>query len=96
MDAGSRARIAHAAAAARVPFIGLWLQAPLPMLEARITGRERDASDATIEVLHAASRADPGAGDWVAVDAGAADKALTNARETLRPLLLMQSPGLPC
>jgi aminoglycoside phosphotransferase family enzyme/predicted kinase len=86
IDARSRAKMAEAAGAAGVPFIGLWLEAPLPVLEARISGRRRDASDATIEVLRAASRANPGPGDWVAVDAGEANLALAQARDILRPL----------
>ena len=64
-----RAKVAEAAAAAGVPFLGLWLEAPLAVLEARIAARRRDASDATVAVLRAASRSNPEAGDWVAVDA---------------------------
>jgi predicted kinase len=51
-----------------VDFIGLWLDAPLAELEARVAGRARDASDATVEVLRAAAPANPGPGDWMAVD----------------------------
>jgi hypothetical protein len=87
MDAGSRAKVAEAAASARVPFLGLWLDAPLPVLEARIAARQRDASDATIDVLHAASRASVGFGDWIAVAAGAADAGANTALAQARKLL---------
>lgn len=36
-----------------VPFYGFWLQVDKSEMEARIIGRTRDASDATIDVLHA-------------------------------------------
>ena len=36
-----------------VPFYGFWLQVDKSVMEARITGRTNDASDATIDVLHA-------------------------------------------
>jgi hypothetical protein len=46
-----RQAIAAAAARAGVPFDGVWLEAPAPVMECRIGGRRRDASDATPEVL---------------------------------------------
>ena len=54
IDPRHRAMLDGAAQAAGVPFLGLWLEAPLPVLEARISGRQHDASDATVDVLHAA------------------------------------------
>jgi predicted kinase len=84
IDPHDRARVAEAAHAANVRFLGLWLEAPLPMLEARITARRDDASDATVAVLRAASRANPGRGDWTAVDASDAKIALAEALATLR------------
>ncbi len=68
-------RQAIAAAAADVPFLGVWLQAPLPVLAARIAARRNDASDADLAVLRRAAAADPGAGDWLAVDATDGDAA---------------------
>jgi predicted kinase len=53
-------------------------------LEARIAARSRDASDATVEVLRAASRSNPNAGNWVAIDAGTPDTALARVRDVLR------------
>jgi hypothetical protein len=68
IDPRHRTLIEAAARSAGVAFLGLWLEAPVAELEARIAGRGRDASDATIAVLRAASRGDPGAGDWLAID----------------------------
>ncbi len=62
-----------AAAAAGVPFLGIWLDAPLPVLEARIAGRRGDASDATVAVLHEAARGLQAPADWRWLDATAPD-----------------------
>ena len=70
----------------RVRFLGLWLEAPLATLEARVAARRDDASDATIAVLHASSRSNPRAGDWVAIDATEAPATLTQARDAIRSL----------
>ncbi len=53
IDPAHRRAVATAARAAGVPFLGLWLDAPLPVLEARLAARTGDASDATAAVLHA-------------------------------------------
>jgi aminoglycoside phosphotransferase family enzyme/predicted kinase len=47
-----RARAEALAAEYGVPFHGAWLEAPVEVLEARVSGRTGDASDATLEVLH--------------------------------------------
>lgn len=85
MDPRHRALIASAAAAAGVPFVGLWLQAPLPELEARVAARTGDASDATVDVLRSAAQRDPGPGDWTAIDASRADRARDLAKAVLAP-----------
>lgn len=69
------------------PFAGLWLEAPLDVLRARVAGRVGDASDATVEVLERAARADPGPIAWRRLDAagdavGAARNALALNDET--------------
>lgn len=69
MDLAHRSLVEAAAQQAGVRFVGAWLHAPQSLLEQRIAKRTGDASDATVEVLHAAARADPGAGAWHAVDA---------------------------
>ncbi|HXA22355.1 MAG TPA: AAA family ATPase [Acetobacteraceae bacterium] len=91
IDPRHRVMLHDAAEAPGVPFLGLWLEAPLPVLEARISGRQHDASDATVDVLHAASQANPQAGDWVAVDAGDAAVALEQARAAVRQRLGIRS-----
>jgi aminoglycoside phosphotransferase family enzyme/predicted kinase len=68
-----RAQLAAAAARAEVKFIGLWLEAPIADLEARVSARSGDASDATVAVLRSAAQANPGAGDWTAIDTSVAE-----------------------
>ena len=66
----SRLRSALRAAAGPAPFHGIWLQAPLPVLEARVAARRNDASDADVAVLRGtAGWAGPPPGDWLLVDA---------------------------
>jgi predicted kinase len=62
-------RAAVARAAGNTPFVGIWLQAPLATLEARVAARHGDASDADVAVLRRLAAHDPGAGSWLAVDA---------------------------
>jgi aminoglycoside phosphotransferase family enzyme/predicted kinase len=87
IDPRHRIMIETAACAVGVPFVGLWLEVPLAELEARITARRRDASDATIAVLRAASRSNPRAGDWISVDATDAAGARDQALDAVRPLM---------
>ncbi len=76
-------RAAVRAAADGAPFAGLWLQAPLPELERRVSERTRDASDATAAVVRSAARADPGPLDWAIIDSRKADIALAQARDVV-------------
>ena len=78
LDPAQRTALAEMAARAGVRFLGIWLEAKLPVLEARILARHGDASDADVAVLRAAAAHDPGAGDWLAVPA--ADGAVAQAR----------------
>jgi predicted kinase len=71
MDPAYRTEIRRSAGAA--PFLGVWLEAPLAILEARVAARSGDASDADLGVLRRAASAGAEAGDWTTVDAGAAD-----------------------
>src|SRR5207245_512424 len=59
-----------AAAASRVPFTGLWLDAPAETMRARIAGRRGDASDASVEILDRQLAHNPGALDWIGIAAG--------------------------
>ena len=83
LDTGMRRALSCAMRDAAVPFAGVWLQAPLSVLEQRIGSRKGDASDATVAVLRRAAAADPGAGDWLAVDARDGDEALRRIRQAI-------------
>jgi predicted kinase len=67
--AADREAIEEAAAAASVPFLGLWLDAPEPVLTARVEERRHDPSDANAEVVRRQRTDDPGAIDWRRFDA---------------------------
>ncbi len=68
----------------RVPFAGLWLEAPTPVLVARADARVSDASDATGAVVEAQADRDPGPLNWVRVDAGGdPDATLAAARKAV-------------
>jgi predicted kinase len=85
IDPRDRALVQSAAQAAGVTFVGLWLEAPLPVLEQRVTGRQGDASDATLAVLRAAAGLHPQAGDWIPIDvSGTPDTAVALARQALQ------------
>jgi aminoglycoside phosphotransferase family enzyme/predicted kinase len=64
-----RAAIRQAAAAEHVPFVGLWLEAPLEMMEARLAARRGDASDATAPVLRRQQAQATAPSDWAHLDA---------------------------
>ena len=72
-----------ARAAGRAHFLGVWLQAPLAVLEARVAARHGDASDADVEVLRRAAPADTGPGDWLGVDATDAEAARAAVQHVL-------------
>jgi aminoglycoside phosphotransferase family enzyme/predicted kinase len=79
-----RHSFAAVAAAAGVPFTGLWLDAPAATMRARIAARRGDASDASPEVLAHQLSTDPGAIEWIRIDAGGgADATLTAARRAM-------------
>jgi uncharacterized protein len=66
-------------------FTGLWLEAPLELLKERVARRTRDASDATVEVLTAQAKHEPGATDWQRLDASRS--AETMAADALAAIL---------
>jgi predicted kinase len=76
-----RAEERAAIAAAGEPFTGLWLEAPLEVLRARVAARRGDASDATPAVVEAAAARDPGCITWHRLDAST--DAETGARKVL-------------
>lgn len=65
-----RARIEQVAADAGVAFTGLWLEAPVDALVARVAARHGDASDATQDVVRAQLARDLGPLSWAKLDAG--------------------------
>lgn len=79
LDAALRAEAERAAAPH--PFHGLWLEAPLDLLRARVAARTGDASDATVAVLERTAGIDPGPVTWRRLDA--AGDAAAAARHAL-------------
>ena len=68
LDPATRAAFQAAACA---PVLGVWLQADLAVLEARVAARQGDASDATVDVLRAAAARMLPPADWLMLDAAA-------------------------
>jgi predicted kinase len=91
-----RAAVAQAAARASVPFLGLWLTAPTDLLQARVTGRTGDASDATAAVLQSAAENDQGGGDWLTIDARDGAQAFALARQALQMRFGSHGQREPC
>jgi hypothetical protein len=83
LDITMRRDLEAVAGATGVRFLGVWLQAPLALLEQRVAGRTGDASDATVAVLRRAAENDPGAVDWLAVDASDPTPPLATVRQAL-------------
>jgi predicted kinase len=85
-----RQAIARIAAAAGVPFHGIWLQAAPHLLEQRVTGRRNNVSDATPEVVRLQLAFELGDIDWHLLDSSG------EGEETLRAataLLALQPAG---
>jgi aminoglycoside phosphotransferase family enzyme/predicted kinase len=78
-----RNAIAGVAQAAKVPFVGLWLEAPAETLAARIAVRRGDASDATAAVLRQQLTYDLGRIDWHRLDASGPPEAVIAAARQL-------------
>jgi aminoglycoside phosphotransferase family enzyme/predicted kinase len=69
LDPAVRVALERAVTQAGTRFLGVWLVAPLSLLEERIAARSGDASDATVDVLRRSAQDAPDAGDWLQVDA---------------------------
>jgi aminoglycoside phosphotransferase family enzyme/predicted kinase len=67
--ADDRQVIEYLAAAAQVPFAGVWLDAPASVLIGRSDHRHRDASDADADVIRGQLGRDTGAITWQRIDA---------------------------
>ncbi|HVG82837.1 MAG TPA: AAA family ATPase [Methylomirabilota bacterium] len=68
-----RSAVAAVGAAAGVPFVGLWMEAPMPILESRIRARRDDASDATADILRRQPGLQKGRIDWLRLNASPDD-----------------------
>ena len=80
-----RRLIEDVAAAASVPFFGVWLDAPEPMLIERTERRREDASDADAAVIRMQRAQDPGPIRWHRIDASVSPSSvLESARDHLR------------
>ena len=65
---GQRRAVAAISARTRVPFHGLWLEAPLAARQRRVTVRRRNVSDADAELVRAQAAYDMGEIDWNRID----------------------------
>lgn len=73
---GERDAITTLAARAGVPFLGLWLEAPLEMLVRRVEDRRQDASDAKAATVASQPSQAVGAVAWRRLDASGSSEAL--------------------
>lgn len=74
-------------------FLGLWLEAPLDLLRARVAARRGDASDATVAVVERQQDFDVGALDWHRLDAGLPLDALSRAVAAILKQETDREPG---
>jgi predicted kinase len=79
LQPSDRQALEEAAAAAGVPFLGVWLDAPEDVLVARIEARRRDPSDADAAVVRAQLAQGPGPIEWHRLQAGAGPQAIAAA-----------------
>ena len=83
-----RCAIEQVAAAASVPFIGLWLDAPEPVLIERTAQRRNDPSDADAAVVHMQRNQDTGDLSWHRINASVSlESVMSRAIEALRDRL---------
>lgn len=80
-----RVRAEAVAAKAKVPFTGLWLDAPADVLKARLEARGPDASDANAQVLEAQLARNPADLGWCRLAAGNLDQLRSRALGCLAP-----------
>jgi predicted kinase len=88
-----RRAIEEAAARHDVPFMGLWLAAPLTTMAERVGRRQNDASDATVEIVRRQQVYDIGQMTWLRIDASGT---LTDVAEKARAAIrLSPKPHRP-
>ncbi|MBB3770537.1 hypothetical protein FHS55_001132 [Angulomicrobium tetraedrale] len=79
-----RDALAAVAQQAGLGFSGLWLEAPVDALAARVEARRGDASDATVEVLKQQAEREVGKLDWIRLSAaGTPEELLARAQAAL-------------
>jgi aminoglycoside phosphotransferase family enzyme/predicted kinase len=83
LDPKEREQIEAVAAAAGVPFSGLWLSAPEDVLVQRVAMRRCDASDATPEVVRRQLAIDPGRLGWRTLDVSGPPEGIADAARSL-------------
>jgi predicted kinase len=88
-----RAAIEGVAAAASVPFAGLWLDAPEETLVARVTARREDPSDADAEIIRTQRMVGTGPIAWRRFDASISRERLLSAAEAAVNDLGIDGPG---
>ena len=88
LDTADRGAMAMIGLTAHVPFLGIWLAAPMELLQSRLRTRAGDASDADGQVLRLASRRQEDAVSWTVVDATDGDTALVHVEALLAALEL--------
>jgi uncharacterized protein len=83
-----RAALERAAAAASVPFAGIWLDAPEQTMVARVFGRHGDPSEPDADVIHRQHAQATGPISWRRLDASTpAEHVLLSARDRLKELV---------
>lgn len=87
LDERMRQDVEAVAGGASVPFLGVWLQAPLAELERRIKNRHDDASDATLEVLHRSAASALSKNNWLQIDAMDGNTASASIRSAIDALI---------
>jgi predicted kinase len=91
-SAAERDAIERVAAAAGVPFVGLWLDAPGSVLTARTSSRRNDPSDADAAVVQKQLAEGAGAVDWHRIDAAMAPGETHRRAEELLSRFLTAPP----
>jgi uncharacterized protein len=95
-SAEDREAIERVAAAASAPFIGLWLEAPEPVLIARTEQRRNDLSDADANVVRMQRARDMGHMAWRRVDASrSAASVLSSVLDLVQDTLSEARSGRP-
>lgn len=90
-----RDAVEHVAHAAGVPFLGLWLDAPAPVLIARAEARERDPSDADARVIGDQLRQETGDIRWHRLDASGLREHVLQAASAIVSERLQSPAGPP-